>query len=144
MSETHALEVRERPVIGSTISIKGDLTGEEDLLIEGRMEGKIELRHHRVTIGKSGKITGDIYGKVITVEGAVEGNLYGEEQLIVRQSATIRGNIVSPRVVLEDGCNFSGSIDMGPREKPTTPPAPDRGFARMVTTDLRIRNSDKG
>ena len=130
-------------VISSTISIKGDLAGEEDLSIEGRFEGKIESRHHRVTVGKSGRIQGDIYGKAIAVEGTVEGNLYGEEQLIVRRSATIRGNIVSPRIVLEDGSNFKGSIDMGPKEKPTTAPAPDRGFARMVTADLRIRDSDK-
>ena len=109
-----------RTVIGSTISIKGDLTGEEDLLIEGRVEGKIELRHHSVTVGKNGHIKADIYGKTITVEGTVEGNLYGEEQLIVRQSGTVRGNIVSPRVALEDGSNFKGSIDMSPKEKSTS------------------------
>jgi cytoskeletal protein CcmA (bactofilin family) len=142
--ETPALEVRDQAVIGPTISIKGDLGGEEDLSIEGRLEGKIELRHHSVTIGKSGKIKGDVYGKVIIVQGTVEGNLYGEEQLIVRRSGTIRGNILSPKVALEDGCNFKGSIDMSPREKPTTAPAPDRGFGRMVTADLRVRNSDKG
>ena len=108
---------KERAVIGPTISIKGDLTGEEDLLIEGRVDGKIELRRHSVTVGKNGHIKADIYGKTITVEGTVEGNLYGEEQLIVRQSGTVRGNIVSPRVALEDGSNFKGSIDMSPKDK---------------------------
>ena len=108
---------REHAVIGPTISVKGDVTGEEDLLIEGRVEGKIELRHHSVTVGKNGHIKADIYGKSITVEGTVEGNLYGEEQLVVRQSGTVRGNIVSPRVALEDGSNFKGSIDMSPKEK---------------------------
>jgi len=125
MPETHALEVRGQAVIGSTISIKGDLAGEENLSIEGRLEGKIECRCHTVTIGKSGRIKGDIYGKVITVEGTVEGNLYGEEQLVVRQLGTIRGNIVSPRVVLEDGSNFKGSIDMSPKDKSTTVPLPN-------------------
>jgi cytoskeletal protein CcmA (bactofilin family) len=108
---------KEHAVIGPSISIKGDLTGEEDLLIEGRLEGKIEMRRHSVTIGKKGHIKADIYGKTITVEGTVEGNLFGEEQLIVRQSGTVRGNIVSPRVALEDGSNFKGSIDMSPKEK---------------------------
>ena len=111
-------------VIGSSISIKGDLTGEEDLAIEGKLEGKIELRRHSVTVGKSGRIKGDIYAKLITVEGTVEGNLYGEEQLIVRQSGNVRGNIVSPRVVLEDGSNFKGSIDMSPKEKSAGATAP--------------------
>lgn len=116
----------QQAVIGSSISIKGDLTGEEDLSIEGRLEGKIELRRHSVTVGKKGRIKGDIYGKTITVEGTVEGNLYGEEQLIVRQSGTVRGNIVAPRVALEDGSNFKGSIDMSPKEKPAASQAPDK------------------
>ncbi len=108
---------RDRAIIGSTISIKGDLTGEEDLLIEGKLDGKIELRRNSVTVGKNGHIKADIYGKTITVEGTVEGNLFGEEQLVVRQSGTVRGNIVSPRVTLEDGSNFKGSIDMSPKDK---------------------------
>ncbi len=108
---------RERALIGPTITVKGDLSGEEDLLIEGQVEGKIQLHRHNVTVGKNGRIKADIYGKIITVEGSVEGNLYGEEQLIVKQSATVRGNIVSPRVALEDGSNFKGNIDMSQREK---------------------------
>jgi cytoskeletal protein CcmA (bactofilin family) len=108
---------RERAFIGPTILIKGDLTGEEDLLIEGQLEGKVELRRNSVTVGKNGRIKADIYGKIIVIEGNVEGNLYGEEQLIVRQSGTIRGNIVAPRVALEDGCNFKGSIDMSVKDK---------------------------
>jgi cytoskeletal protein CcmA (bactofilin family) len=120
-------QTKEHAVIGPTISIKGDLAGEEDLLIEGRLEGKIEMRRHSVTIGKRGHIKADIYGKTITVEGTVEGNLFGEEQLIVRQSGTVRGNIVSPRVALEDGSNFKGNIDMSPKEKPVAAsPVPDK------------------
>ncbi len=107
---------KERALIGPTIVIKGDLTSEEDLLIEGRIEGKIELKKHSVTVGKNGHVKADIYGKVITVEGEVQGNLYGEEQLILRQSSTVRGNIVAPRVVLEDGANFKGSIDMSAKD----------------------------
>lgn len=126
--------VREQAVIGSSICIKGDLTGEEDLSIEGRLEGKIELRRHTVVIGKNGRIKGDIYGKVITVEGTVEGNLYGEEQLMVRQSGTVRGNIVAPRVVLEDGSNFKGNIDMSPKEKSAAASAPDKPVIVAKTT----------
>jgi cytoskeletal protein CcmA (bactofilin family) len=118
-----------RSVIGATISINGDLMGEEDLLIEGRVEGKVEFRHHSVTVGKNGRIKADIHGKTITVEGNVEGNLFGEEQLIIRQSGTVRGNIVSPRVALEDGSNFKGSIDMSPKEKSSAIPAPDKSIS---------------
>jgi cytoskeletal protein CcmA (bactofilin family) len=115
-SNAPASGAQEHATIGTTISIHGDLTGEEDLLIEGRIEGKIECRRHSVIVGKNGHIKGDIYGKNITVEGNVEGNLYGDEQLSVRQSGTVNGNIVAPRVALEDGANFKGSIEMSPKE----------------------------
>jgi cytoskeletal protein CcmA (bactofilin family) len=116
-SNAPALKVQEHATIGSTISIKGDMAGEEDLLIEGKIEGKIECRRHSVIVGKNGRIKGDIYGNSITVEGNVEGNLYGDEQLNVRQSGTVHGNIVAPRVALEDGANFKGSIEMSPKGK---------------------------
>ncbi len=103
-------------MIGKTIYIKGELRGEEDLLIEGRVEGRIELKQHNITIGKNGHVKADIYGKVITIEGEVNGNLVGEDQLVLRQTSTVRGNIVAPRAILEDGCNFKGSIDMSPKE----------------------------
>jgi cytoskeletal protein CcmA (bactofilin family) len=106
--------IRDCATIGASISIKGDLTGEEDIFIDGKFEGKIELRNHSVTIGKNGRIRGDVYGKSITVEGVVEGNLYGEEQLTVKQTGKIKGNIVAPRVAI---ANFRGNIDMTPKDK---------------------------
>ncbi len=129
-----APQTKERAMIGSTIYIKGDLSGQEDLLIEGRVEGKIELRQHNVTVGKNGKVKADIYGKTITIEGEVQGNLYGEEQLVLRQTSTVRGNIIAPRVSLEDGSNFKGSIDMSPKESSrTSEPASPRA-AEAVTS----------
>lgn len=118
---TSVQAARERAVIGPSIEIKGDLTGGEDLQIEGRIEGKIDLRRHNVIIGKSGRVQADIYGKVITVDGEVLGNLYGEEQIILRQSSTVRGNLTAPRVMLEDGSNFKGSIDMTSKESAALP-----------------------
>jgi len=129
---------RERALIGPSIEFKGNLTGGEDLFIEGRIEGRIELRQHSVTIGKSGRVKADIYGRTIVVQGEVDGNLFGEEQIILRQASTVRGNLQAPRVTLEDGSQFKGSIDMvakpvveapprqsgGPELRPTTPQLP--------------------
>jgi cytoskeletal protein CcmA (bactofilin family) len=104
----------ERATIGPSIFIKGDLSGEEDLVIEGRVEGKVDLKQNNVTVGKNGRVKADVFGKVVVVEGEVDGNVFAREQAILRQSGAIRGNITAPRVILEDGSRFKGSIDMEP------------------------------
>jgi cytoskeletal protein CcmA (bactofilin family) len=103
---------KERALIGPSIEIKGNLSGGEDLFVEGRVEGKIELPQYSITIGSNGRIKADIRGRNIFVMGEVEGNLYGSEQIVLRQSCKVTGNLIAPRVSLEDGANFKGSIDM--------------------------------
>ena len=98
--------------IGPSISIKGDVVGDEDLLIEGKVEGEIRVKNHSVTVGGSGQVKADVYAKSIQVEGEVLGSLYGQEDASIRQSGRVQGNIVAPRVTLEDGSSFRGSIDM--------------------------------
>jgi len=70
------------------------------------------LKQHNVTIGKNGRVKADVFGRVVTVEGEVDGNVFAAEQAVLRQSGAVRGNITSPRVTLEDGSRFKGSIDM--------------------------------
>jgi cytoskeletal protein CcmA (bactofilin family) len=105
----------ERASIGSTISIKGDLTGDEDLLIDGRIEGRIDLKQHKITVGKKGVVRAEMRAKIISIEGDVQGTLYGEEQIVLCKSSSVRGDIIAPRVTLEDGSKFKGSIDMEPK-----------------------------
>lgn len=120
-------EGRHEPAaIGASISILGDLKGDEDLTILGRVEGKIDLPQHSVVIGRSGRVTADIHAKLVSVEGEVRGNLFAGEQILIRRTATMLGNLTAPRVSLEDGCRFKGSVDMEaqPAEKvrPAAPP----------------------
>ena len=117
---------QERATIGPSIFVKGDLSGEEDLVIEGRVEGKVDLKQNNVTVGKNGKVKADVFGRIVTVEGEVDGNVFAREQAILRQSGAIRGNITAPRVVLEDGSRFKGSIDMEPPREAGISPAPVR------------------
>lgn len=102
----------DRATIGPSIFIKGDLTGDEDLVIEGRVEGKVDLKQNNVTVGRNGRVRADVFGRIVTIEGEVDGNVFAQEQAILRQSGAIRGNIAAPRVILEDGSRFKGSIDM--------------------------------
>ncbi len=103
---------KERALIGSSIKIEGNLSGGEDLFVEGRVKGKIDLDQHNVTIGTNGHIKADIHGRSIDIMGEVEGNLYGSEQITLRKSSKVRGDLFAPRVSLEDGSDFKGSIDM--------------------------------
>lgn len=106
---------REAAVIGPSIHIDGDLRGEEDLLIEGEVNGTVQLKNNSLTIGTQGKVRADVYAHSIHVEGYMEGDLYGSERVNIRKSAQLRGNITSPRVSLEDGARFKGSIEMDPQ-----------------------------
>jgi cytoskeletal protein CcmA (bactofilin family) len=103
----------ERATIGRSITIRGEVTGDEDLLIQGRVEGSIRLEQHAITIGREGEVKADVAARVITVEGSVHGDLLAEEQVVLRSSAVVEGDISAPRVVLEDGARFRGGIDMG-------------------------------
>ncbi|MCI0657502.1 MAG: polymer-forming cytoskeletal protein, partial [Acidobacteria bacterium] len=100
--------------IGQTIFIKGELTGTEDLTIEGRVEGKIELKDHNLTIGPNGKIKADVYAKSIVITGELLGNAYASEKVELTNAGILKGDIVSPRIVIADGAQFKGSVDMGP------------------------------
>jgi len=84
----------------------------EDLIIQGRVEGKIDLKKNNITVDKSGSIKGDIYGKSITLEGEVEGNLFGERRIVLQPSGVVRGDLRAPAINLEEGAKFKGSIDM--------------------------------
>ncbi len=106
-------------MIGPSIEIKGTVTGDEDLVVEGKVEGTIDLGDHQVTVGQSGRVTADITAKVVNVDGEVAGDLTGSEKVVISRSGRVRGNIVAPRVTLEDGALFKGSIDMDPGEAET-------------------------
>lgn len=102
--------------LGPSISISGSLSGNEDLVIEGSVEGEVRVKDHLVTISETGRVKADVYGRSICVEGEVKGNLIGDEQVIIRKSGRVSGNVTAPRVNLENGAKFKGAIDMQPAE----------------------------
>ena len=103
---------RNTAVIGPSIQIDGNLRGAEDLYVEGEVSGTIHLESNSLTIGSQGKVKANVYAHTVFVDGSMEGDIYGAEQVIVRRNARVRGNITSPRVTLEDGASFKGSIEM--------------------------------
>jgi cytoskeletal protein CcmA (bactofilin family) len=101
-------------MIGSTVKILGEIISEENLIIEGEVEGTITLKDNELIIGPSGRIHANINAKNIKIDGMVDGDIVAKEKVVISKSGNVRGNLVAPRVILEDGGRFKGSIDMGP------------------------------
>ncbi|HSC13814.1 MAG TPA: polymer-forming cytoskeletal protein [Gammaproteobacteria bacterium] len=98
-------------VLGPTLTFRGgELSSDEDLIIEGTVEGKIAHQSHHLTIGKNGKVKANVRARLITVYGTVEGDLHGDEGVQITATAHVIGNVVAPRVSLEPGARFEGSI----------------------------------
>jgi cytoskeletal protein CcmA (bactofilin family) len=113
-----------RAVIGASIHLQGELTGGEDLLVEGRVEGKISLAQNALTVGAKGRVAATVQARAIHVEGEVEGNLLAEELIVLKKSSRVKGDLVAPRVVIEDGARFKGSIDMESKRPAASGPRP--------------------
>jgi cytoskeletal protein CcmA (bactofilin family) len=104
--------------IGKSIVINGELSGSEDLTIEGRVDGKIELKDHVLTVGSNGRIKAQVSAKAIVVLGHVTGNLSATEKVDIKDTGSVEGDIVAPRVAIADGSHFKGSIDMQKKDQP--------------------------
>lgn len=115
---------KETATIGPSITIKGDIAGEEDLEVQGNLEGNISIRNHTVTVAPNGRVKADIQAKAIHIAGDVKGNMIGDEEVVLRSSGRVLGNITAGRVTLENGSKFKGSIDMEPTSDSTKRPSP--------------------
>ena len=122
-------------MIGPSITIKGEVSGEEDLLIQGRVEGSIKLGGNEVSVGESGRVCADLHARVVRIDGELTGDITANEKVIISKSGNVRGNIVAPRVTLEDGAIFKGSIDMDPAGKSSgvKPKAPEQPSSPLAS-----------
>ncbi len=114
--------------IGKSVVIKGELSGSEDLTIEGQVDGKIELRQNVLTIGPNGRIKAQVFAKSVIILGEVTGNVTATEKVDIRDNGSVDGDIAAPRVAIAEGAHFRGSIDMQksggkPAEKAEAKPA---------------------
>jgi cytoskeletal protein CcmA (bactofilin family) len=121
--------------IGKSVTIKGQIFSREDLIVDGEIEGAIELNDHRLTVGPNGRVRAGIKAREIVVLGAIEGNVEALDKIDIRKDAKLVGDIKTARIVIEDGAYFKGSIDIvkaetpkqaqpQPRVQPTAAPTP--------------------
>lgn len=101
----------EQTVIGKGIVIRGSLSGGDDLVIEGRVEGQINLKNH-LTIESTGNVQADIRAEELTINGEASGNIDAGSRVAINSAARVSGDIKAPRVVIEDGAVFNGSVEM--------------------------------
>jgi cytoskeletal protein CcmA (bactofilin family) len=103
--------------IGQSVVIKGELSGSEDLMVEGLVEGTIQLRDHVLTVGPNGRIKAQVFAKSVIVLGEITGNIAASDKVDIHGS--VEGDIVSPRVTIAEGAHFRGSVDMQRKAAPS-------------------------
>ena len=113
---------RKTSVIGPTLKCKGELSANEDLIIEGEIEGTIAHQDKNLTVGKEGRVKADIDARTVDIYGKVEGDIRGEDIVKLAKSADVKGNIRCARIVMEDGAQFSGKIEMGQKARSASKP----------------------
>lgn len=118
-AETRAAEARapeaaaRASVLGPTLRFRGELSAQEDLIIQGSVEGSI-THTQSLTVGTDGTMKGDIRARVTVVDGKIEGDMYATESVTIRATAKVKGNVFAPRVAITDGAFFQGQIEMQP------------------------------
>jgi cytoskeletal protein CcmA (bactofilin family) len=98
--------------IGKSLVVKGDLSGSEDLYVDGQIEGSIALKDNSLTVGPHGQVKASVEAKGVVVQGKLEGNIKATERVELRKSAVVTGDIITQRIAIEDGAYLKGKIDI--------------------------------
>ena len=98
--------------LGSSLHVKGEISGSEDLLIDGSVEGLIQLDERKLTVGATAKVTADIIAREVVVYGTVKGNLRAKDRIEIKKDGSVNGDLTTSRIMIEDGAYFKGSIEI--------------------------------
>jgi cytoskeletal protein CcmA (bactofilin family) len=98
--------------IGKSVVIKGELSGSEDLYLDGQVEGSIDLRNHSLTVGPNGKVKANVSAKGVVIQGKLDGSVTASDRVEVRQSAVVTGDVTTQRISIEEGAFLKGKVDI--------------------------------
>ena len=98
--------------IGKSVFIKGELSGSEDLYLDGQVEGSILLKGNNLTVGPNGQVKANVDAKGVTVQGKLEGNLHASDKVELPKSAVVMGDIATQRIAIEEGAYLKGKVDI--------------------------------
>src|SRR5947199_2680390 len=127
--------------IGKSVTIKGQIFSREDLVVDGEIEGAIELNDHRLTVGPNGRVRAGIKAREIVVLGSIDGNVEALDKIDIRKDAKLVGDIKTARIVIEDGAYFKGSIDIVKTDAPKQQPRPQAAAAAAPQPSAVAQNS---
>jgi cytoskeletal protein CcmA (bactofilin family) len=123
---------RETGWLGSSLHVKGDIAGTEDLLIDGWVEGQIQLDERKLTVGATAKLMADIDARDVVVYGYVKGNVRAKGRIEIKKDGSVIGNLTTAQIMIEDGADFKGSIEI------------DRGAAKAADQNVSLRAAAAG
>ena len=115
--------------LGSSLHVKGEISGNEDLLIDGSVEGLIQLDERKLTVGATAKVTADIIAREVVVYGSVKGNLRAKDRIEIKKDGSVNGDLTTARIMIEDGAYFKGSIEIDKTAEKET----SNSFARSTS-----------
>jgi len=118
--------------LGSSLRVKGDITGTEDLLIDGSVEGLVELHERKLTVGPAARVTADINARDVVVYGFVKGNVHARGRIEIKKDGSVIGNLTTAQIMIEDGAGFKGSIEI------------DRGEPKVADKNVSSRAAAAG
>ncbi len=125
--------------IGKSLKVRGEISGSEDVTIDGEVEGTVELKDNSLTIGPNGKVHANVTARSITVLGRLEGNVKAGERVEISKTGSLEGDLVTPRIVIEDGAVFRGSIDiLKPGEQPQSVSSDRKGDGRGMAIPAKV------
>ena len=117
--------------LGPGMKIKGQITGDEDLKIDGKVEGPISLGDHRLTVGPNAHVVGDIVSREIVIYGDVTGKLRAPDRIEIKKDGSVAGELITGRIMIEDGANFKGAIEI------------ERSTAKVTDSDTVLALAEK-
>jgi len=118
--------------LGASLHVKGEISGNEDLLIDGSVEGLIQLDERKLTVGATAKVTADIIAREVVVYGSVKGNLRAKDRIEIKKDGSVNGDLTTARIMIEDGAYFKGSIEI---DKSAEKESGSNAFARSSSAN---------
>ncbi len=138
IGQTGPVQIKNVSVIGPTLVFKGELSADEDLIIEGHVEGTIAHHKKHLTVGEQGRVKADIHASSVIVLGQLIGDIHSEGMVSLAKGADVKGDIFCGRIVMEDGARFKGKIDMGEQPKVAAVPKVPEQVEPVHTEKPRI------